>query len=157
MPSRLTGFLRPSPFNRRQRIPLALCASIALVLFVTAYHFKTIGTCNGGLVTWFDSSTVLWFGWGGVIFFQFGWYANVLFALLIFHLFAGRPADRRFAIMQGILVLSTFLSVKLAHNEAFSEKVCAYGPGLWLWVLAQGVVMAAAITMLRVPAVQANE
>jgi hypothetical protein len=92
-------------------------------------------------IEWFDNQTVVWFGWAGFMFGQYGWYANVPFCFALIYLLLGKvPRSDGLPAAQLVLVACAFVPAPLAHNEGYSEPVCAFGPGFWLWILAQAIV-----------------
>lgn len=129
---------------------LCLLGVAAFGLFLTALQYSSIGTCVSGTppVTWFENQTVVLFGWGGLIFGQLGWYANLAFGWSLLHLLAGRlPSFKHITLLHAVLVFWALLPIPLAHNEGYKEPVCALGAGFWLWVAAQAIAATGIISM----------
>ena len=131
----------------------SLSRSRALVLFATllwglAIAFPAIRTYTRShgptYINWFDNFTVLALGWGGLIFGQLGWFANPMLVANAIALWRGRQVTRGIWIVQIVLAGWSLIPTELGHNEAFTEPVCAYGPGFWLWMASQAIVIATA-------------
>jgi hypothetical protein len=128
-------------------------AIFALACFIGAMYFPSIGTCykDSESITWFDNVTVVWWGWGGLFFGQYGWYANIPFAIGLISLILGRRFySYIIPSIQIILFLWAIMPIPLAHNEGYSERVCAHGSGFWLWIGAQALVAMGTIAVIAI-------
>lgn len=120
-------------------------AGLMVVLWLAALCFPSLGTCRNGATTWFDNSTVLFFGWGGAVSGMMGWYANLFLFRCVYFLVSGRVPTLSMGLFAFLLACSSFVPVELAHNEAESERLCAWGTGFWLWFGSAGVAFLVAI------------
>jgi hypothetical protein len=128
---------------------------LSTALLFAAFFFRSIGTCPPGLtaeyypdaVHWFENSNVILFGWGGFIFFQFGWFANIFFILALVCFVQERPVKSWMIVAHCLLLASSFAFVPLGHNEANTEPTCwrGLGTGFWLWATANALVISASI------------
>ncbi|WP_159011171.1 hypothetical protein [Bradyrhizobium sp. S69] len=92
-------------------------------------------------MTYFDNATIVFFGALGPMFGTFAWYANVFLFVATVRLALGR-APWLLSDLAGLaLALTSFRIVELMHNEAFSEPVCAWGIGFWLWLACFVIVL----------------
>jgi hypothetical protein len=108
-------------------------AAVIVALWLLALNYLSLGTCRDGNVTYFANSTVVLFGWMGIATGMLGWYANIPLGVAVWRMARGR-APGRWTVLVGLgLALTTFAPVELMHNEAWSEPVCQWGPGFWLW------------------------
>jgi hypothetical protein len=137
----------------RRTVFASLCA-LALLLFFGALAFPAVGTCpqsGADVPNWFGNDTILFFGWMAVLTGQWGWMANIPFAINVVLLMLGRrpgfwsPGIQAFFLAVAVMTLLPSRGMRLPHNEAWDEPVCWLGTGFWLWVAAQALVCAAAV------------
>ena len=124
---------------------VALTAFAIICMFISIFQKDAIGTCISSAyfaepryVNWFDQSTVIFLGWGGFMFGQFGWFANITAVLILFNVFSAGHGLRIALMVHLALILNAILPVPLAHNEGYKERMClgGYGPGFYFWVFA---------------------
>ncbi len=120
-------------------------AGLIVLLWLAALCFPSLGTCRDGVTTWFDNSTVLFFGWAGAVSGMMGWYANLFLCRCVYFLASGRVPTLTMGLFTFLLACSSFVPAELAHNEATSEPLCAWGAGFWLWFGCAGAAFLLAI------------
>lgn len=120
-------------------------AAVIAGLWGLALFFPSIGTCRDGAISWFSTETTVFFGWmaafGGLL----GWYANITMLYGLYALVLGRRPSGIAGTIGLLLALTSFRNVELAHNEAWTEPLCAWGSGFWMWFSAQALLAAVAV------------
>lgn len=104
-----------------------------VLLWTAAIFFPSLGTCHDGAIHWFDPDTAIFFGWMAGLVGLLGWYANLTLSAGLVYLLRDRHPPLWLGVVGQILALTSFTPVELAHNEAWSEPLCAWGSGFWLW------------------------
>jgi hypothetical protein len=136
------------------RVALIGLAAVALACFVLALAFPAVGTCyapGSPLPDWFENQNILFFGWMAALVGQFGWFANIPFAVTLVFLARGKPlpwyvpAGQLTFLIFAIVSLLPAFGMMLPHNEGYSEPVCWLGRGFWLWVAAQAIALVGAL------------
>jgi hypothetical protein len=75
---------------------------------------------------------------------MFAWYANVLLAICMARMVAGRAPPLSYAL-PGLMLALTALAPLYFYSDASGEDaLCGRGPGFWLWVSAFALTAAAA-------------
>lgn len=135
----------PAPEQAAPALWPRLAAAVIIGLWLSALFFPSLGTCREGQVTWFEAETTVFFGWLAAFSGLLGWYANIPLIMALFRLVRGRMPSIGLAGFALVIASTSFLEVELAHNEAWSEPLCAWGTGFWLWYSTQPLVLAVAL------------
>lgn len=126
---------------------LRVIAGLLVLLWLSALLFPSIGTCrDGGGVTWFSTETTVFFGWMAAFAGMLGWYANATWVVCLTKMAKGERPSPTVALIGLALAATSFMDVELAHNEAWTEPVCAWGVGFWLWFSGQAILPVLALS-----------
>ena len=122
-------------------------ALIVAGLWCAALWFPSLGICGDRSVRWFDNSTVAVFGWGGVLYGEFGWFANIFLGRACYGLLRGRDPGIPAGLCGLLLGCSVLAPVKLPHDEASTERLCAFGSGFWLWLCSLAILVLGTVAL----------
>lgn len=120
-------------------------AGVAGALFLGSLLFPAVATCIDApnpYAHWFANEAILFAGWLGALVGQFGWFANIPFAINTKQMLKRRLPNAMLVVLQSVFVVSAIFSLQpsrgmmLPHFEGPAEHVCELGSGFWLWVCA---------------------
>ena len=133
----------------RSAIALLLLAFATVFLISAFFQNHSIGTCiTSGyfapprIISWFDQSTIIFWGWGGLIFGQLGWFANITAMSLASGALHNLPPKQSILVLHSVFVINSALPIPLAHNEGYKEMMClaSYGTGYYCWAIAMALI-----------------
>jgi hypothetical protein len=154
----LEKLVSPPKFKIERGLVLGFTAAASVLWLSSLFPEHALGTClqgpvsaGTGWINWFDRTTLVLFGWGGLLFGQVGWFANLTFLVLAVKILADRSVARQLIFFHGCLAGWALLPIPLAHNEGYSEPMClgSYDLGFWLWLAAQAWMLVAAFLHVR--------
>jgi hypothetical protein len=132
------------------RLNAALFAIVA-ALWVGALVSPDLATCAYGRPQWALGYVTLITGWAGPLMMfwhpsvgMFAWYANVLLAICMARMLAGRAPPLPYAASGLLLALTAFAPLYFYSDASGEDPLCGRGPGFWLWMSAFAVTATAA-------------
>ena len=127
---------------------MRIAALVLLALWVGSLLVPAVGGCAVGKpVSWTPGWEIGLVGFMGPLQLQFAWYANPAFIVLTIFLFLLGRANLLMIIL-AVLTLAlgaTAFTWQDILTDSPTTRLCWYGPGFWMWLLALFGLAAATI------------